>query len=51
MQGIYQGHPAMLYDKIWTVVLTLLKDNNGLTHFDRAIELVKHSGQAIVLRN
>ncbi len=51
MQGIYQGYPVMLHDKVWTVLLTLSQDNTGATHFDRAIELIKNSGQASVVRN
>ena len=41
----------MLHDKVWTVILTLSQDNIGTTHFDRAIELIENSGQAIVVRN
>ena len=51
MQGIYQGYPVMLHDKVWTVILTLSQDNIGTTHFDRAIELIENSGQATVVRN
>lgn len=41
----------MLHDKAWTVILTLSQDNSGTTHFEKAIELINSSGQAIILRN
>jgi hypothetical protein len=50
MQGIYQGYPVMLHDKAWTVILTLSQDGTGTTRFDKAIELIKHAGQASVVR-
>ncbi len=50
MQGIYQGYPVMLHDKVWTVILTLSQDNAGTTHFDRAIEIIENSGQATVVK-
>ncbi len=51
MQGIYQGYQVMLHDRVWTVILTLSQDNTGTTHFDRAIDIIKYSGQASVVRN
>ncbi|KCZ72630.1 hypothetical protein ANME2D_01060 [Candidatus Methanoperedens nitroreducens] len=41
----------MLHDKVWTVILTLSQDEIGTSHLDRAIELIKHSGQASIIKN
>jgi len=50
MQGIYQGYPVMLHDKVWTVILTLSQDSTGRTHFNKAIELIERSGNGAVIK-
>ena len=48
MQGIYQGYQVMLHDRAWTVILTLSQDSTGTTHFNKAIELIEQSGNAVI---
>jgi hypothetical protein len=48
MQGIYQGYPVVLHYKALTVILTLSQDSTGTTHFNKAIELIEQSGNAVI---
>jgi hypothetical protein len=40
----------MLHDRAWTVALTLTQDDTGTTNYARAIEILRHCGQAALVK-
>jgi len=50
MQGIYQGFELYTHDTVWSVILDLVQNHEGMSFAEDAFDLIEQSGSATILR-